>query len=75
MPTNCIGTLLTVGVAASNGAEGLGDRLIEFREQVAIAIQRHVDRRMTHSRLDCLRMRASGDGERDTRVPKVVETT
>ena len=55
--------------------EGIGDRFIELRKEVSVAVERDVDRRVANSRLDHFGVGAGGDCERDARVSKVVEPT
>jgi hypothetical protein len=43
------------------------------REQVAVDVEGDADRRVTHLRLEVLRVRAGGDHERGVGVPQVVE--
>ena len=45
-------------------AERGGDRLVELREQMAVAVEGHVDRGVPHPGLDGLGVGALGDGQR-----------
>ena len=56
-------------------AEGGSDRFVEFREEVAVAVERHADRAVAQSALDRLRVRAGRNGECHARVPQVMEST
>ena len=44
------------------------DRFIELGEEVTVTVERHVDRAVAHTRLDCLRVCSCRDRERDARV-------
>ena len=55
-------------------AEAHRDRLVQLREEVAVAVERHVDRGVAHAHLDRLRVGALGDGQRHACVPEVVES-
>src|ERR1035438_6861760 len=46
------------------------DRLVELREEVAVTVERYVDRAVAHTRLDCLRVCSCRDRERDARVDR-----
>ena len=54
--------------------ERLGDGLVQFGEQVAVSVEGHVDRRVTHPRLDRLGVGTGRNGKCHTRVPQVVES-
>src|ERR1039457_7515026 len=49
------------------------DRLVELGEEVTVTVERHVDRAVAHTRLDCLRVCSCRDRERDARMPEVVK--
>ena len=54
--------------------ERLGDRLVQFREEVTVTVEGHVDRRVAHPRLNRLGVGAGRNGERHTCVSEVVES-
>lgn len=56
-------------VVAERGCYGI----VQFGEQVAVAIEGHVARGMTQADLDRLRVGTLGDGEGDARVAQAVE--
>ena len=51
------------------------ERLVQLREQVAVAVERDGDRRVAEPLLDGLGMSAEGDAERGAGVSQVVEAT
>lgn len=56
------------------GAERRGESLVEFGEEVSVAVESDPDGRMAHSGLDRLGVRSLGDGQGDTRMPEVVKS-
>jgi hypothetical protein len=55
-----------------DGADVACDLAVQLGEQVSVAVQGHVDRRVAHPALDCLGMGSLGDRERDRSVPQVM---
>jgi hypothetical protein len=53
--------------------EGVENAAIRIREEVSVEIERDADRRVTHLRLQVLRVRAGRDHQRRVGVAKVVE--
>lgn len=54
-------------------AKGLSDRFVQCWEEMTVAVERHVDGRVTHLRLDGFRVGPLGDSQGDAGVPEVVE--
>jgi hypothetical protein len=60
-------------LGVERGVQGLGERLVEPRKQVAVAVQGHRDRRVPKPVLDRLGMRPRRDEKRGARVTQIVE--